>query len=303
VSQFIPTSRSISGDDQPDLLASAVLNSLTRPLYHGLSWGPLRTCVVAWLTVGVLPMFLLLRWLKDFIATQQQQLWHLAEWMRVQGGDHDATELQKASHRVRFNMPLAILSGALVLVAIGAVVAYFSHHTFSYRALLRFAFHAPVTPPQLVFTFALSAAAVCHWAHVVWHQQNVEHYLRWFNQLMTRQAQDEVRLPRLELGLDGTWIVAGVVLAVAGGLWGVPVLLAAGAHRRYIIEGSVRMRSTLAERLRAMLLERRPRMRIPSPIQIVRSCVRPNCRAPLPSAASWCPRCGTKAIRRMDVVA
>jgi hypothetical protein len=65
----------------------------------------------------------------------------------------------------------------------------------------------------------------------------------------------------------------------------------------------VRMRSLLAERLRAMLLERRPRMRVPSPIQIVRACVRPTCRAPLPSDASWCPRCGTKAIRTMDVVA
>ena len=190
------------------------------------------------------------------------------------------------------------------MLATKAALANFSSQRFNWTNLFAFAYHTPDTPLRMIFTFGLCAAALCHWFHLVWHQLNVEHYVRWFNQLLSRQSKDPIAEQKLELGFTPVWIVAGLLLTIGrGAIWAFPVLLAAGAHRRYIMQGSVRMRSLLAERLRAMLLERRPRMRVPSPIQIVRACVRPTCRAPLPSDASWCPRCGTKAIRTMDVVA
>src|SRR4029434_9377313 len=102
-----------------------------------------------------------------------------------------------------------------------------------------FAYHTPDTPLRMVFTFSLCAAAVCHWAHLAWHQNNVENYLRWFNQMLTRQSKNEIPPQKLELGLAPVWIVAGGLLAVGkGAVWALPVMLAAGAHRRYIIQGS-----------------------------------------------------------------
>jgi hypothetical protein len=109
--------------------------------------------------------------------------------------------------------------------------------------------------------------------------------------------------PPLQLGLRATWIIAGLAMVMMGAIWGFPVLLAAGAHRRYTISTSVLTRAALADRLRALLAQRRPTMRIPKPITIVRACLRPNCRAPLSEEANFCPRCGTPAVRKMDVVA
>jgi hypothetical protein len=42
---------------------------------------------------------------------------------------------------------------------------------------------------------------------------------------------------------------------------------------------------------------------VPKPVAFVRTCIRPNCRSPLSTVAVFCPRCGTRAARAMDVVA
>jgi hypothetical protein len=94
-----------------------------------------------------------------------------------------------------------------------------------------------------------------------------------------------------------------VIIASSGAFWGLPVMLAAGAHRRYTIVASARMRGLLAENMRTMLRARRPAVRIPAPITPIKMCVRPNCRSPLASAANFCPRCGTRIAKSVDVVA
>ncbi|HWP39791.1 MAG TPA: zinc ribbon domain-containing protein, partial [Tepidisphaeraceae bacterium] len=85
---------------------------------------------------------------------------------------------------------------------------------------------------------------------------------------------------------------------------GLALMLAAGAHRRYTNRSSVRIRAELAERLRGMLLQRRPMMQVPRPISVMRTCIRPNCRAKIPTVANYCPRCGTRAVApTIEVVA
>jgi hypothetical protein len=190
-----------------------------------------------------------------------------------------------------------------MLVALGVVMKHFAIRPFSIRELFRFAYQIPAGSAAVIFALSISAAAGCHWAHLAWHQQNVEQYLRWFNQLAARQGLHEVPLPRLELGLSPVWIVAGLALLLSGAAWGLPVMLACAAHRRYIRVGSVRTRALLAERMREILMRRRPAMQVPRPVTVIRTCVQPNCRAPVPSAASYCPRCGTRATRTMDLVA
>jgi hypothetical protein len=241
--------------------------------------------------------------MRNIIAQHEQQLWHLAEWLRVQTSDPDAAALQESAEEIRFSPLLAIGMWAAVLVAAGAVLAHFSNAPFSVRAAYRFAFHLPASPAAVTFAVAISIAALLNLAHQVYHQQHIERYLHRFNQIIQRQELRPVPEPPLHLGLRPTWIIAAMFMVLMGALWGFPVLLAAGAHRRYTISTSVMTRAALADRLRALLAQRRPTMRIPKPITIVRACIRPNCRAPLSDEASFCPRCGTPAARKMDVVA
>ncbi|WP_428938369.1 zinc ribbon domain-containing protein [Fontivita pretiosa] len=299
-----PTIRIPPPQHEPDLLAGAVLRSLTRPLYRRVSAGPLLAVLASVISGGVLTLLLLPRWLRDLIAQEQQQLWHLAEWMRLQSGDVDATDLQPLAQQVRLNIPLALLTWLCCGAALAVVFAHFAERPFTPAELGRFVFSVPSGQAPLLYTVAISAAAVLHWIHVVWHQLNVERYIRYFNHLLLRQQQPELPLPKLELGLRPVWIALGVGLSAAGGLWGLPLMLAAAAHRRYTTRSSVRQRAELAERLRAMLLQRRPMMRVPRPISVMRTCIRPNCRAAIPTVANFCPRCGTRAVARaMEVVA
>lgn len=303
MSRFQPTSRSILPVNEPDLLADAVMSSLTRTLYFRLSWSAGQTLVSALLTIGFIPVLNMTRWLRGVIAQQEQQLWHLAEWLRLQLGDDDALELQRTADDIRFNVPLGLASVAFLCVAGGAVVQHFAVRPFEVKELFLFAFRAPRTAPAIVFAASISAAAACNWVHLAWHQQNVEKYLRHFNQFALDHEMDPVELPPLELGLRPIWICGAVLMACTGAIWGVPVMLAAAAHRRYTIGISVLTRAMLAERLRKILLARKPATRVPQPIVAARVCVRPNCRSPLSSNAVFCPRCGTRAARLMDVVA
>jgi hypothetical protein len=303
LTQFNPTIRIVQPDDEPDLLAGAVLNSLTRPMHRGFAIGIVPAFAFTLLTIGIAPVLSMTRRLRMLIVQQEQQLWHLAEWMRLQTGDAEAIELQKSSQQIRFNMPLALLTGLFVLIAVCAIGMHFTGQPFVLREMYRFAFRFPATPEAVIFAFSLPAAAVCNWAHLAWHQQNIERYVRWFNHLASRQNLQEIALPPIELGLRPLWIVTGLLISLTGALWALPVMLAAAAHRRYIRVGSPKVRAALAERLRAMLLARRPMMRVPKPVAFVRNCLRPNCRSPMPTSASFCPRCGTRAARAMDVVA
>src|SRR5581483_8047038 len=52
---------------------------------------------------------------------EQQQLWHLAEWMRLRGGTAEAQQLRDAADEIRFRPALWMIS----LLAAGSVVAAF----------------------------------------------------------------------------------------------------------------------------------------------------------------------------------
>jgi hypothetical protein len=303
-SNFNPTILvSTPARQEPDVLAGSVLASLTRPLYYKLSWGPLRSVILGALTLGILPVVLIPRWMRNIVAQHEQQLWHLAEWLRVQTADPDTAELQKSAEQIRYSPLIAMLTYAAVLVAVGAVLAHFIDRSFSLRELYRFAFHVSTSAASITFAVAISIAALLDIAHQVYHQQHIERYLQRFNQVIQRQDLRPIPEPPLQLGLRPTWIIAALFMVMIGAPWGFMVLLAAGAHRRYTISTSVMTRAALADRLRALLAQRRPMMRLPKPITVVRACIRPNCRAPLSEEANFCPRCGTAAVRKMDVVA
>lgn len=303
MSRFTPTTRLILPEHEPDLLAGAVLDSLTRKLYYPLSWGAGTTLVLSILTLGLAPVIAMIGWLRGLIAQHEQQLWHFSEWLRLQSPDPDVTELQKIAHDIRFSLPLALMSGVGIAAAVGALAMHMHGLPMDLAEPYRFAYEIPRSPLSLVFALGLTLAAAGNWMHLAIHQQRIERFLRYFNEMSESHGLAPIPLPRLELGLRPVWLLGGVLVVWAGGLWGIPVMLAGGAHRGYTIGTSVLLRSMLAERMQHLLAERKPPIRIPPPVLPARMCVRPNCRAPLTSEAAFCPRCGTRAARLMDVVA
>lgn len=298
MSRFDPTIRVMQGDDGPDLLAQALVDSLSRPAHRMLSMNLAGSFLLTVLTGGTVPLIGLTIRLRHFIAWQQQQLWHLAEWLRLQTGHPDADALQKASLRIRYSPILALATWLFVLAALGACAIHLWRRGFSVGELARFAYFQPVRPEAILFSLSISAAAVSSLLHLVRHQQQVESCLRWFNQLARRQGLSVVRISGLELGFGPMWLAAGVLLAAGGAFWGLAVMLAAGAHRRYINVVSAQVRAALADRLCAVLRQHRPALRVPAPLTAERICARPNCRAFLPGGADYCPRCGMRMIQR-----
>ena len=91
------------------------------------------------------------------------------------------------------------------------------------------------------------------------------------------------------------WIMGAVALLAMGAAWGVPLMLAGAVQRRYISRTSARVRAEAADRVRTILLLRRPVMRVPPFARPTILCRTPNCRAAIPMLASFCARCGARA--------
>jgi hypothetical protein len=85
--------------------------------------------------------------------------------------------------------------------------------------------------------------------------------------------------------------------------WGVVAVLAGGAQRRYITWTSRSTRSDVGQRLRAMLLRRRPATGLPVSVYQRDRGIGPLCRAEMPRGVNFCPRCGTRQRPQVNRVA
>jgi hypothetical protein len=293
-----------SSQHDPDLLAGAVLNSLTRPLYYPLAWDVLPTFIAAALTGGVLPTMMIPKWLKGIIAQHQQQLWHLAEWLRLQGNDPQVVKLQNSTRQIHYNIPLALPPLLFSLIALVTAIITLESNALNFNSLYALVFTFPQSPEGIVFTLSVIAGAVCNWVHLAWHQRNMNRWITDFNNIAPRIAVEPVPVPRFVVGVRPLWLLAGIALSASGAIWPIPVMLAGAAHRRYTLVASVKLRAALGQRLRTILNNRRPPLRMPRPMPtVIRACIRPSCRASLPVDAAFCPRCGTRAVSAVDVVA
>jgi hypothetical protein len=289
---------------RPDTLAGAVLISLSRPLSNIFSWSFFRTLILGAITFGIAPLFALSKRLRHSTALERAQLWHLAEWMRTNCGD-DAAPLVQAAERVRvppiLNLlpPMCGLAGLFVLIFTG--VRYEPAFDRLLDATYRYfpASANDMAPGWADAAFAawvvpLGVGYISLWLAMQIQQNAARRFVRMYDVFARREGAGEVLTPRPSLGLRPLWLVGGVVLAMGGAIWAIPMMLAAAAQRRYTKRIAVATRVKLAQSVREIMQLRRPESSVPMPVTQLRTCPSERCAAKLPPAAKFCPRCGTR---------
>lgn len=297
---------SARGIDAPDHLAGGVLRSLARPLAPRLAWGVFKTFTISLATFGVAPLLAWTKHLNDMIRYHRTQLWHLAEWTRLQTGHPDAAALAAAADAISTRR----LLGVTVLLWAGLAAALVAAQVAGAESLLdpliATTYRFDLTPPQqalasstgvafIAWTLGLTSAYMLHWLRLQLHVADVRRFTEKFNRILEWEGVPPVASPRVGPGVRPMWIAGAILLALINAIWGVPMMLAGAAQRRYITDIAAGNRAALAERVNLMLALRRPSVqRSRLEIGPRQACREKLCRTELPPGASFCPRCGTR---------
>jgi hypothetical protein len=284
---------------ETDHLAAAVLRSLGRSFQNQFSIPAGKAIGLGLVTFGLWPIWQLNRQFRDYVTFERQQLWHLAEWLRVRRGGEDSLSLHDSLKQMRLNAGLKVL--AWMGVAAFVLVAFLLlNENFSVKALLEATFfrnRAPWLHREVwaAWVGGLSLAYVSHAAQVALHHHRLEAFLERFNRVAVREGVAPLESPRLHTGLHPRWLPAAALAIWGGIIWAVPMVLAAGMQRAYINETATRFRAGLLDRAREMIQQQRPAVAVPSYVIHGKRCENPRCKATLKAGARYCSRCGASA--------
>lgn len=292
--------------DAPDHLAGGVLRSLARPLAPGLSWGVLKTGALGVLSFGVLPLLDWTKHLNDMIRFERTQLWHLAEWARLKTGHTDASALCASADGMRTRHVLSVTALLWAGAAAFFVVLQAFGTTSPVRAMIEATYGFEMIPLRralassgayvfAAWTIGLSIAYALHWLRLQLHAADVRRFIENFNRIAEWEAVPPIVPNRVGTGIRPMWIVGAIVLASWNALWGVPMMLAGAAQRRYTNVTGAANRAALAERVSMILSSQRPTVqRSIMQIGTRPACREKLCQTELPQGATFCPRCGTR---------
>ncbi|MEA2734683.1 MAG: hypothetical protein QOE14_1134 [Humisphaera sp.] len=288
-------------DDQSDHLAASVLRSLGRSFHDQFSITAGDAAIGGLLTFGVLPLWRLHRQFRDYITFEKQQLWHLAEWLRVRRGGEEALALHHALRKHRTSFFLSLIKFLGVAMFVGVAFAELQGR-FQVRRLIdqtyrvdwvRYWQHHEV---WIAWVAGVGIAYGAHWLQVVRHERRLERFAERFNRVALREGVAPIDDPPFDFGLNTGWIIgAGLLAWLGGALWAIPMALAGAVQRRYINRTATRVRGELLDRARAMIAQQRPAVAVPSYVIHGRRCDNPRCQAPMKAGARFCSRCGTSS--------
>jgi hypothetical protein len=282
------------------MIESAV-GALERPSHPLLSWNVIKLLILGLVTCGIAPLLVLPRRFQKYVANEQQQLWTCASWVRLHTNHPEADALRERAERIRMPFGFAGIATACAVVAMFCLfqdLRAFSSASVWDRIthfVAPFSSGRPPTDGQLLFFAAICVGYVVGiWFAVHWHTQQVAAYLDVFNRIARREGLEPVRTPPSMLMPRPVFLLAGALPSLYGFVWALPMMLAGGAHRRYIMQSGSGMRAQLARRLRLLLARHAPSIE-PPPMRLVRNCQTPLCRSALAGDARFCPRCGRQA--------
>jgi hypothetical protein len=306
MSVFTPTFSNLEPRDSPDNLSSAVLHSLSRPIYGRVAWGPLKSFILGGISFGILPIICWPRAFARFVAVEQQQFWHLLEWLHIRTGDPEAAKLRDSLRNTGVVPTMSIVPTILLIIlAVNFLPRIGMHHGFDLNSILPVTYgFAPWAGQRIYFgywphlfkvwTLCLCVAYLFHWFHVRSYISNVNQMLRRLNPILIRQQLPPVPMYEVGIGLRPGWWIAGLVGLACGAVWAIPAAIAGGVHQRYCRRVSTRIRGELALRVNAALNRQRPPINVPIPNGFRVVCTNQLCLKPLAGGATFCSRCGTR---------
>jgi hypothetical protein len=320
MSSFNPTQVTLEPPDRPDQLAGAVMQSLSRPIARRRVWGPLFSLVVGGISIGILPLIVWPRRFAQFVVAEEQQLWHLSEWLRLNTGDPDAAALSDLTRRIAAPFTLYLipwLLAGVVLVqlypmlglsnphlsVIHTGITNFYHQSWNLN-FLRHGFNTSYPPErrQIICTLSLFLAFGSHWLHVRSHAADVQSVVAKMNPILVRQGLQPVQTVN-SAHMDAGWMIVMVAGVCWGAWWAIPAAIAGAAHQQYAARTSMQIRGDMAQRLRSLLLRQRPALDVPTPFRFREVCTNRLCRQSLRNGATFCPRCGSRMADKLDAVA
>jgi hypothetical protein len=311
MSAFTPTQVTLEPASRPDNLSAAVLHSLSRPITGKTSPNIVLSFIFGTLSFGIVPLIVWPRRFGRFVVAEQQQLWHLVEWLRIRTGDEDAAKLRES---VRDTGPIAtswlVPTVLLVLLAL-KLVPMFSAPGFDVTRLLYATYFAgpwigphygpsyhpgALHGPRLfeIWNLCLLLAYGSHWLHIQQHATDVNRLIRRLNLILVKQQLPPVPLFSIGMGFRPLWFVAGLIGLAHGAFWAIPACFAGALHQRYVRKTSTRIRGELAMRVNMLLQEQRPAISVPMPHGFRAVCRNEKCGKTVPTGAGFCPRCGTR---------
>jgi hypothetical protein len=317
---FTPTQSTLEPAAPPDPLSSAVLHSLSRPIYGRVAWGPMRSFFLAAISFGIIPLIVWPRQFGRFVVAEQQQFWHLIEWLRVRTGDTEAAELRDSLRDTGAAPSLWFVPMVLLGILIASFMPIVNLYGLNFQRFIDATYGAASTPFDglllhrhfhhgvfavktfKIWTLCLSAGYLSHWLHVRHHASTVNQMLRRLNPILRRQHLPPVAMFSTGIGLRFFWIVAGLIGLSMGAVWAIPAAFAGAVHQRYVRRTSTRIRGELAMRASAALARQRPAIDVPMPNGFRVVCSNVLCGKTLASGSSFCPRCGTR-VSAADAVA
>lgn len=289
------------------------MQSLSRPLARAGPWGPIKSFILGGISFGIWPLIAWPKRFGHFVVAEQQQYWHLVEWLRLRTGDAEAASLRDSVKQT--GAPLTVWLVPLVLI--GVIVARFLPYLPSSTRLLHslvlatYDFgrhgnpHAPSATQMLfeTWTICLSAAYLSHWIHVRSHARRVGKMVRQINALLVRENVPPVTPVATGLGFRPLWIIAACIGCYCGAWWAIPAAIAGASHARYVSRTSLGTRGQLAQRVRMLLVSQRPALNVATPFRLRLQCSNRLCRSLLPEGATFCSRCGSRAPQKFEKIA
>jgi hypothetical protein len=245
------------------------------------------------------------------VVFERQQLWHLAEWLRVRRGGDDAIALQEQLQTIGPNLSSKRFTTVCfvgVSVAIWAILG----SRMSMNALIdnTWALHRPLWSfPRfeavwLVWVCGLGLAYFVHAMSIRQHQRSIDRFTKRLNQLLQKEGVATISTGAQCLEtkeISSGWWWTGGILTWFGGLWAIPMSVAGASQRHYINTTSARLRTEMLERVQAILRQRRPAVAVPSYVLHTRRCGNDRCRAHLRAGANFCSRCGSSSEQMSEV--
>ncbi len=305
----LSTPATIQPAHYPDGLAQALVRSLGRTSIRREPLGPVMAVVLGAVSFGILPILSWTRRFAEFVAAEQSQLWHLAQWLAQREGAAPSDDLHSGLRSpVRgpgLELAMALVLMLIVVWAAGSIfwsVDGFRvcHATFGFgRSLMHREFNGhPSQSRRMIFgvwTVSLFAGYAGLFRHILRHRRRLVEFVARFNRSSAAAPLPAVVIPPLRGSGGLAWCAATAIGLYYGAFWAIPAAMAGWALSAYVHSISLPVRAHLALRVQDLAAMRYPGAHLRLPAHLRRRCQNSACCAALPDDAEYCPRCGTPA--------